>query len=726
MTGVGPPLGIPRRPRYRSLDFWRGLACLIVVISHSATYVEDVASEETSWPGIVVAILHGGRVGVPMFFVISGYCIAATSDSTRRKPRAMCEYFRRRFRRIFPPYWIALLITALAVVLVTAVGGSHLFSDAVWPIPQPQNLTAAEWLGNVTLTENWRWAVFGGARNQLLGPAWTLCYEEQFYALCGLLLFLAPRRFFSGIGAVSIFTIGAMMARLTIPGLFFDGQWLLFASGVVVYYYVNYASTWCRYGIVMMFCLSALGCAALRPLDSWQSELFVLGPTFALALIALHSADSYLGKVKVLRPIFLCGTMCYSLYLVHWPVVKLVSHCFYLAGVDSLWGTVLLTIPVATGLSLLAAWLFFLAVERRFLNSPQAVRNPANCGGTPPASAVVCAAGSPEPVVSSVEPVPLVSIVIPCYKGAAFLAEAIESCLRQSYPHLEIIVVDDASPDDCAAIAERYAARDPRVRVVRRPANGGVSRAFNTGFESASGSYHTRLAQDDVFRLDAVEVMLRHLQANPEAGLAYCDYQILNPAGAVTSCVHVAPPAEALRWRNDIGICVMWRRTVWEKLGGFDCHYDTAEDFEYWVRVSQRFPIIKCGREAPLFFRHHPQMGSVRQLSRQLEATARVLRRAATPKKSRYQRISDRQRGLAYVAFATAVQRAEMGEPLPALRKVLLSFLLWPIPYRRSEMSSALVRPKLLGRCLLDLVGCWRFACALKRQGAMLLGGLKG
>ena len=83
----------------------------------------------------------------------------------------------------------------------------------------------------------------------------------------------------------------------------------------------------------------------------------------------------------------------------------------------------------------------------------------------------------------------LVSIVIPCYNGLRFLPQAIESCLRQTYRDLEVIVVDDASPDDCAAIAERYASRDDRVRVIRRPANGGVSRAFNTGFEAARGEY---------------------------------------------------------------------------------------------------------------------------------------------------------------------------------------------------------------------------------------------
>src|SRR5262249_36647073 len=118
----------------------------------------------------------------------------------------------------------------------------------------------------------------------------------------------------------------------------------------------------------------------------------------------------------------------------------------------------------------------------------------------------------------------MVSIVIPCYKGERFLAEAIESCLRQTYEPPEIIIVDHASPDSCAAIAARCAERDGRVRLVRREANGGVSRAFNTGFEAARGEFFTRLAQDDIFEPDAVARLVTGLRSGgPDAGLAYCD-----------------------------------------------------------------------------------------------------------------------------------------------------------------------------------------------------------
>ena len=126
----------------------------------------------------------------------------------------------------------------------------------------------------------------------------------------------------------------------------------------------------------------------------------------------------------------------------------------------------------------------------------------------------------------------LVTIVIPCYRGARWLGDAIESCLAQSYNNLEVIVVDDASPDSCATIAERCARADPRLRLIRRARNGGVARAFNSGFEASFGEFLTRLAQDDLFEPDAVERMVAALRAKgPRAGVAYCNCATIDEAG---------------------------------------------------------------------------------------------------------------------------------------------------------------------------------------------------
>lgn len=225
----------------------------------------------------------------------------------------------------------------------------------------------------------------------------------------------------------------------------------------------------------------------------------------------------------------------------------------------------------------------------------------------------------------------LVSIVIPCYKGSRFLAETIESCLKQTHRDIEVIVVDDASPQNDAEIAAACADRDSRVRVVRRETNGGVSRAYNSGYAQARGEYFTRLSQDDLFREDAVEIMLRRLQAAPpEVGLVYCDMQKIDENGrwlsrwnqaadpylaAPHADIAASPDQSVLFPTQEVGLCVMWRRSVFEAVGPFRPRYDFAEDYDFYLRVSRKYRLAKCGDEAPFFFRcHSANNGTVSQM----------------------------------------------------------------------------------------------------------------
>ena len=298
----------------------------------------------------------------------------------------------------------------------------------------------------------------------------------------------------------------------------------------------------------------------------------------------------------------------------------------------------------------------------------------------------------------------LVSIVIPCYRGSRFLAEAIESCLRQTHRELEVIVVDDASPDDCAAIAERYVRSDERVRLIRRPENGGVARAFNSGLEAARGDYLSRLAQDDLFGESAIEVMLRRLQERPEAGLAYCDGHVIDERGEVKYRFCLPEPAEVLSFKNRLGLCVMWRRAVWEKVGGFDPRFDTAEDFEYWLRIAQAFPLTKCPGVAPFYERVHDAKGSKQLYERQERATIAVVR-CRYPTDSLRQRLLKR-KALAHAMFSASTDYSSIGgQEFPALARVLRSLVLWPLPYGRGELSPPLARLKALVLHSLKLIG---------------------
>ena len=218
----------------------------------------------------------------------------------------------------------------------------------------------------------------------------------------------------------------------------------------------------------------------------------------------------------------------------------------------------------------------------------------------------------------------LVSIVIPCYRGTRYLRTAIESCLRQTYPHIEVIVVDDASPDGDCEIAAEYARNDPRVQVVRRASNGRICRALNDGYAIARGEFHARLAQDDLFREDALALLVRQLKAHPDAGLAYADMQLIDADGNFMQRMPTRPPDGALLPANRVGLCVMWPRRVFEAVGPFDPAYDLCDDYEFFLRIARQFPLTRVENEAPFFFRYHPEQASVTKAQAHDLARARV------------------------------------------------------------------------------------------------------
>ena len=105
---------------------------------------------------------------------------------------------------------------------------------------------------------------------------------------------------------------------------------------------------------------------------------------------------------------------------------------------------------------------------------------------------------------------PLVSVVIPVYKVEPYLDRCVESVARQSYEKLEIILVDDGSPDRCGALCDAWAEKDARVRV-RHQKNAGLGAARNRGVEMAAGEYVSFVDSDDALAPDAIELLLRLL-----------------------------------------------------------------------------------------------------------------------------------------------------------------------------------------------------------------------
>lgn len=114
-----------------------------------------------------------------------------------------------------------------------------------------------------------------------------------------------------------------------------------------------------------------------------------------------------------------------------------------------------------------------------------------------------------------------ISVIVPCYKVEEYLPQCIDSIIGQTYKNLEIILVDDGSPDKCPLICDEYAQKDSRIKVIHKE-NGGLSSARNAGLDIATGDYIAFVDSDDWLELDMYET-LYNLINNYNVDIAVCD-----------------------------------------------------------------------------------------------------------------------------------------------------------------------------------------------------------
>lgn len=188
------------------------------------------------------------------------------------------------------------------------------------------------------------------------------------------------------------------------------------------------------------------------------------------------------------------------------------------------------------------------------------------------------------------------TVVIPAFNAARTVVSSIRSVLEQTTQDFELIVVDDGSTDGTVERARAFET-DPRVRVFRQP-NRGPSAARNTGIVNARGSYVSMLDADDLWLPEYLEVMGGALDAAPEAAFAYTDAWLLEDAtGKVrrkSAMSRQQPPKTVpdprkfflrLLERNFIYTSVTARRSILERVGGYDESLWTSEDWELWLRI---------------------------------------------------------------------------------------------------------------------------------------------
>lgn len=157
-----------------------------------------------------------------------------------------------------------------------------------------------------------------------------------------------------------------------------------------------------------------------------------------------------------------------------------------------------------------------------------------------------------------------ISIIVPVYKVEPYLRKCLDSILDQTYQNLEILLVDDGSPDNCPAICDEYAARDPRVQVIHQE-NGGLSAARNAALKLATGEYLGFVDSDDWIEPEMFETLLRALQTT-RSDIAVCGRYEENK-DRQTACV--CPEAQVLDREQALGLLLQndkVQNLVWDKL----------------------------------------------------------------------------------------------------------------------------------------------------------------
>jgi len=204
--------------------------------------------------------------------------------------------------------------------------------------------------------------------------------------------------------------------------------------------------------------------------------------------------------------------------------------------------------------------------------------------------------------------VPKVSVIIPTYNRLPMLKEAVDSVLAQDFEDLELIVVDDSSTDGTAEEMKEYGGR---VKLIEHTENRGVSAARNRGILHAKGKYIAFLDSDDLWMKGKLKIEVAFLDDNPHYPLCYTDEIWIRKGKRVNPMLKHAKYSGWI-FEKCLPLCiispssVMMKRTLFSKVGLFDEALPVCEDYDFWLRVSARFPIFFIDRKLIIKRGGHP------------------------------------------------------------------------------------------------------------------------
>lgn len=193
----------------------------------------------------------------------------------------------------------------------------------------------------------------------------------------------------------------------------------------------------------------------------------------------------------------------------------------------------------------------------------------------------------------------LVSVILPCYNKAAYLADALDSVLQQSYQNWEAIVVNDGSSDNTEDIALEYVERDQRIKYVSKE-NGGPSSARNRGIELANGEFILPLDSDDVIKPEYMEEAMMAFENDSNLKLVYCQGFFFGTKNGLWDLSYTG--YKNLLLGNTIFCSAFFRKSDWLKVGKYDEKMVKGhEDWEFFIRLLEGDGTV-CQIPNPLFY----------------------------------------------------------------------------------------------------------------------------
>jgi len=298
---------------------------------------------------------------------------------------------------------------------------------------------------------------------------------------------------------------------------------------------------------------------------------------------------------------------------------------------------------------------------------------------------------------------PRVSVVIPTYNRAHFLAEAIESVLAQTFRDWEMIVVDDGSTDDTPRVVERYGGQ---LTYLRQP-HLGTSAGRNAGIARARGQFVAFLDDDDVWLPGKLAAQLEVFERYPQAGIVGCGESLMDPSGRV---YYECPAKPQVTYKELVvrypvmgyttGALV--RKVCFERAGGFDPGFPRYQDWETWLRIIRHYEIRNV--ERPLIrLRIHDGPRPNADLATRLDCHRRMIERHAEDP-------ADRRKALAWMYYRSAGRLLKAGRPWSAVGHVARSVALCP-----GRICGHERRVRLLAECLLPDKAMAAAASVLRR-----------